>query len=141
MKFISILLLVISTALLTGCGGGGGTIPPVVPPTDTTGPTFVSCTAVYSYLNSNAVITANVTDASGVAAVIAYVNGGNTGIDLLHTSGSTYSGTYPNVPDNLTDVNQVYNVIVYATDNKSNVSSTQTSFTVPPLGPPPPPVL
>lgn len=142
MKFFYILVIAAVAITLSGCGGGGGGGSIVDPPTDVTGPTFKSCTAVYNYPTADATITASVTDASGVLSVRAYVNGGGIGSDLLLTSANTYTGIHPNVPDNTGDTDITYTVIVFATDTKGNVTTSQTTFVVPSslLPPPPPPM-
>lgn len=141
MKLISILIIAAVAAALSGCGGGGGGGGIVDPPVDVTGPIFHSLTAVYNYSSGDATIIANVTDSSGISGVRAYVNGASTGTDMLLSTSNTYMGTYPDVADNYGDTSVVYTVIVFATDAKGNATSSQTTFSVPPFGPPPPPTL
>ena len=109
---------------------------------DTTGPTFtVPPTADYSEVTGSVIFIATVTDASGIFSLSAFVNGIST--DLTLVSGNTYSGTYNGFPDNFGASDLVYTAVVTATDNstKKNTTSANAQFTVPVIGPPPPPSL
>ncbi|MBI3948793.1 MAG: hypothetical protein HY321_22985 [Armatimonadetes bacterium] len=139
-----------------GCGGGGGDS--TTPDGGGTGPdtqapalTGVALsTASLDFRGGSVTVSANVTDASGVATVTATIAREGTTIGtvtLSPASGSTYSGTY-SVPPNgsATGAAQTYTVVVRATDTKGNasaeVSAGSVTVTAPDPGDqvPPPPV-
>ncbi len=143
MKLISILAIAVLALALTGCGGGGGGGGSIVdPPADTTGPAFtVVPTADYNEDTGSVIFIATVTDASGIGLVKAVVNGVTTTLTLV--SGNTYSGTYVNFPDNFGATALVYTAVVTAYDKSTNANHTSSNagFTVPVVGPPPPPII
>jgi hypothetical protein len=136
-------MLSVFTALVAGCGGGGGGGGTPTPPPDTTPPTITNTNATNpaDFQGGTVTISARVTDASGVASVIATVIKPDTTTAQVTMSGSTnYSGTFV-APVNNTNNNAVYRVIISATDNAGNSGSApEIQFTVPaPETPPPPP--
>lgn len=143
MKHFTILLSLALVALLVGCGGGGGgnggNNPPDNPNGDTTGPVIRSFSATYNELTESATFVAVATDPSGIKTVQAFINNGSIATNMYLSSTNTYTGVLANVPENYSGSEMVYLVTIYATDTKGNTSSANTSFTVPPFGPPPPP--
>lgn len=134
---------------LAGCGGGGdsgGTAPPVTPPADTTPPAISEATVApttLSFTGGRVTVTAQVTDASGVARVwmvLTRPDGSTQTVDMARSSETAYgascdaaANTVPGDPDD------VYTVRIHARDARGNVAaSAPLTFTVKAVEAPPP---
>ena len=130
--------------LIAGCGGGGGggnnggetgdTTPPVVQVIHLEAPT--------NFNGGTVTFWASATDAGGIDEVRATITDPDDEdtVVLMHIdTNHNYTSTY-NAPPNVTSSNQTYTVVIRATDDAGNHSSTSFTFQIPsPLQPPPPP--
>jgi len=138
-------IVVILISLIVGCGGGGGGTGSTPPPADTTGPSIT--TEPVSKANGTAIdfiggqmkIAANVADDSGVKAVIAIVTKpDSTKLPVTMSGSGAYSGTF-DADLNLGDTGKEYKIVITATDDLNNVSTSNLTLTIPPPDTPPGP--
>ncbi|MCE5324381.1 hypothetical protein LLG46_13860 [bacterium] len=146
MKFLKantamLAIVCIGIVLVSGCGGGGGGSSKE----DTAAPVITNVNADTSSLTfkgGNVTITANVTDDSTIASVIAVTSKKTSGElvsqePMTLSSGSTYRAVVT-APANTTSSALTCTVVVYASDSLGYQSHTQTSFNVPVAGDSPP---
>jgi hypothetical protein len=135
-------LAVCAIVVTAGCGGGGGS----TSPGDTTAPTVsgvIASPSALDFAGGQVLITAQVSDASGVGTVSASVVcsslGTTTPVPMSKTTGNTYSGQFAAPPNPVMDgTSATYSVRVSASDTKGNsASSTGNTFVVDPPDPPP----
>lgn len=141
---------------IAGCGGGGAVTPspggPVGPDNQPPVLSNVALSATtLDFHGGSVTISANVTDASGVANVTATIAKGGVVIGTVALSsagGTTYSGTF-SLPanQNATAASDVYTVTLRATDVNGNTSADVSAGSITVTAPdalgdqvPPPPV-
>ena len=141
---ISALGALVLAVALAGCGGGGGGGAGPAPVADTTPPVVIvpTYTRLLPATGGSAQITAQATDAGGIARVEAKVTapgGAITTLPMADTGGGVYKASFQARANSTTQA-KTYTFTVYAYDNAGNSSSAGPyTFQVPSAETPPAP--